>query len=77
NGVILIGLSVWIVDEAITRLAYNEDAHVIDGHMLDVAIVGLLANATAMWLLSAAQRHSLNVRGAYIEVMGDLLGSAS
>jgi cobalt-zinc-cadmium efflux system protein len=77
NGVILIGLSVWIVVEAITRLVSNEDAHVLAGPMLVVAIVGLLANATAMWLLSAAQRHSLNVRGAYIEVMGDLLGSAA
>jgi len=44
--------------------------------MLVVAIVGLLANAVALWLLSAAQRTSLNVRGAYIEVLGDLLGSA-
>ena len=45
--------------------------------MLLVAVVGLVANACALWLLSAAQRTSINVRGAYLEVMGDLLGSAA
>src|SRR5690606_12935918 len=45
--------------------------------MLGVAVVGLLANAISMWLLSAAQRTSINVRGAYLEVMGDLIGSAT
>jgi cobalt-zinc-cadmium efflux system protein len=45
--------------------------------MLVVAIVGLVANAVAMWLLSSAQRHSINVRGAYLEVLGDLIGSAA
>jgi cobalt-zinc-cadmium efflux system protein len=45
--------------------------------MLVVAIVGLVANAVAMWLLSAASARSINVRGAYIEVLGDLIGSAA
>ena len=35
------------------------------------------ATLAALWLLSAAQRTSINVRGAYLEVMGDLLGSAA
>ena len=45
--------------------------------MLVVAIVGLVANGVAMWLLSSAQRRSINVRGAYLEVLGDLIGSAA
>ena len=45
--------------------------------MLVVATVGLVANAVAMWLLGAAQRTSINVRGAYLEVLGDLIGSAA
>ena len=44
--------------------------------MLLVAAVGLGANAVSMYLLSAAQKRSINVRGAYIEVLGDLIGSA-
>ena len=44
--------------------------------MIVVAVVGLIANAISMWLLSAAQRTSIDVRGAYLEVLGDLIGSA-
>lgn len=76
NAVLLIGLSVWVVIEAVQRLLAPDEGEVRGGIMLVVAIVGLLANAAAMWLLSAAQRTSINVRGAYLEVLGDLLGSA-
>lgn len=77
NGAILIVLSVWIAVEGVTRLVEPAGVEVAGGLMLIVAIVGLLANAAAMWLLSAAQRTSINVRGAYLEVMGDLIGSAA
>ncbi|MDN3494736.1 cation diffusion facilitator family transporter [Planococcus sp. APC 4015] len=77
NGVILIVLSVWIAIEGVRRLIEPAEVEVAGGLMLAVAIVGLLANAVAMWLLSAAQRSSINVRGAYLEVLGDLLGSAA
>ena len=76
NGVILIVLSVWVAVEGIRRLITPSEVEVAGGLMLIVAIVGLLANAAAMWLLSAAQRRSINVRGAYLEVLGDLIGSA-
>ncbi len=77
NGGLLIVLSIWVAVEGVLRLigAHHED--VSGGLMLAVAIVGLVANAVAMWLLSAAQRRSINVRGAYLEVMGDLIGSAA
>ena len=45
--------------------------------MLVVASAGLIGNAVSLWLLHDAQRQSLNMRGAYLEVMGDLLGSAA
>ncbi|MBN9182992.1 MAG: cation transporter, partial [Microbacterium sp.] len=77
NGVILIVLSVWVAVEAILRLVHPGELEVAGGAMLIVAVIGLCANAVAMWLLSAAQRRSINVRGAYLEVMGDLIGSAA
>ncbi|MDQ1206587.1 cation diffusion facilitator family transporter [Microbacterium sp. SORGH_AS_0862] len=77
NGVILLGLSLWVGVEAITRLVNPAEAEVAGGLMLGVAAVGLIANAVAMWLLGAAQRTSINVRGAYLEVLGDLLGSVA
>ena len=45
--------------------------------MLIVAVVGLAVNLVSMKLLSAGSSESLNVKGAYLEVLGDLLGSAA
>ena len=77
NAVILILLAGWIGIEAVGRLISPSDVEVAGPLMLAVAVVGLLANAVSMWLLSRAQRTSINVRGAYLEVMGDLIGSAA
>lgn len=76
NAVILIALCVWIAVEAVQRLLDPSETEVAGGLMIVVAVVGLVANAVSMWLLSAAQRTSINVRGAYVEVLGDLIGSA-
>lgn len=76
NAIILILLSGWVGIEAIGRLLNPGEVEVAGGLMLVVAAVGLTANAISMWLLSRAQRTSINVRGAYLEVMGDLIGSA-
>ncbi|KJL28980.1 cation diffusion facilitator family transporter [Microbacterium oxydans] len=77
NAVILILLASWVGFEAVTRLLNPSDVEVAGPLMLVVAVIGLLANAVSMWLLSRAQRTSINVRGAYLEVMGDLIGSAA
>ncbi len=77
NAIILIALSVWVAVEGVRRLFEPDAVDVAGGLMLVVAIVGLAANAIAMWLLSSAQRRSINVRGAYLEVLGDLLGSVA
>ena len=76
NAIILILLAGWVGIEAVGRLIDPGETEVVGGLMLIVAIVGLVANAISMWLLSRAQRTSINVRGAYLEVMGDLIGSA-
>jgi cobalt-zinc-cadmium efflux system protein len=77
NAVILLLLAGWVGIEAVGRLLNPSDVEVAGPLMLVVAVVGLLANAVSMWLLSRAQRTSINVRGAYLEVMGDLIGSAA
>ena len=77
NGIILIVVSAWVAYEGISRLLDPGDIEVAGGLMLVVAMIGLVANAVAMWLLSSAQRRSINVRGAYLEVLGDLIGSAA
>lgn len=77
NGVVLILLSLWVAFEAVQRLLAPAEAEVQGGLMLVVAVVGLLANAVSMWLLGRAQKRSINVRGAYLEVLGDLIGSAA
>lgn len=75
NGVILIVLAGGIAWEGIRRLIDPGQTEVAGGLMLAVAVIGLVANASAMWLLSSAQKRSINVRGAYLEVMGDMIGS--
>lgn len=76
NGLVLLGLSVWIAIEAIVRLTSPDQPEIAGGWMLVVALIGLAANVAAAWLLRHAQKRSINVRGAYLEVLGDLLGSA-
>lgn len=76
NAIILIVLMVVVAVQGVGRLIDPGDAEVAGPLMLIVAVIGMLANAVSMWLLSAAQKTSINVRGAYLEVMGDLIGSA-
>jgi cobalt-zinc-cadmium efflux system protein len=75
NGAALLVLSAWIVVEALARLSAPE--RVAGGLMLGVAIAGLLANAVSAWLLHGSQGDSLNMRGAYLHVVSDLLGSVT
>jgi cobalt-zinc-cadmium efflux system protein len=75
NAVLLFGVAAFVVFEAIRRLA--DPPEVAPGLMLAVALVGLAANGVSVLLLRDAQRSSLNVRGAYLEVLGDLAGSGA
>lgn len=66
-------LSVWLIYEAIHRLLHPEP---VEGPVvLIVACIGFLANLAMMLILHKKQKESLNVRGAYIHIFGDLIGS--
>lgn len=73
NGATLLVVSGFILFEAVGRLRAPEP--VATGLMLAVAVGGLLVNAVCAWLLHPLHAHSLNARGAYLHVLGDLLGS--
>jgi len=75
NAVLLLGIAVFILVEAWRRL--SDPPEIASGLMLAVALIGLGANAVSLFLLRDAQRESLNIRGAYLEVMGDFAGSAA
>ncbi|MGK2850313.1 MAG: cation diffusion facilitator family transporter [Candidatus Limnocylindrales bacterium] len=75
NAVLLFGVSAFILYEAWQR--FSDPGEVTSGLMLAVALLGLAANAISLYLLREAQASSLNMRGAYLEVMGDFAGSAA
>ncbi|WP_116952641.1 cation diffusion facilitator family transporter [Jiangella endophytica] len=73
NGVVVGVIGVLAIVGGIRRL--GDPGEIETGIMLVVSIIGLLANVVALLLLRSGQRESLNVRGAYLEVVGDTLGS--
>ncbi|MFC0504102.1 cation diffusion facilitator family transporter [Micromonospora costi] len=73
NAVLLSGVAVYVVVEAVGR--FGAPPEVLAGPMLAVAVLGLLANVVAFALLRSGARESINLQGAYLEVLGDLLGS--
>ncbi|QTX04311.1 cation diffusion facilitator family transporter [Agromyces archimandritae] len=78
NGVLLIVVAAAVVIGAIGRLVSGAEgeAHEVAGTpMLVVAIIGLAANIAAMLVLRGGAGSSINVRGAYLEVLGDTIGS--
>jgi cobalt-zinc-cadmium efflux system protein len=75
NGVVLCVLAIVILIEAWERLRVPHD--VAAGPVLVVAVAALGVNLLAAWLLHAGAGESLNVRGAYLEVLGDALSSGA
>lgn len=75
NAVLLFGLALYILVEAVRRLLHPPE--VVSTLMLVVAVIGLVANTASLLLLHRAQSESLNIRGAYLEVLGDLVGSVA
>jgi cobalt-zinc-cadmium efflux system protein len=71
----LFGVAAFILIGAWRRL--SEPVEIATGLMLAVALVGLVANAVSLYLLRKVQGESLAMRGAYLEVMSDLAGSAA
>ncbi|MGW9629841.1 cation diffusion facilitator family transporter [Agromyces sp. NPDC055520] len=78
NGVVLVVVAVSVAVGAVGRLMTGAEgeAHEVQGvPMLVVAAVGLVANIAALLVLRGGAKDSINLRGAYLEVLGDLIGS--
>ncbi|MFH8628844.1 cation diffusion facilitator family transporter [Streptomyces lydicus] len=72
NGITLLLLSVWLAYEAVQRLI--SPPAVTGGLVLITALSGIVVNLICTWLLSRANRSSLNVEGAYQHILTDLFG---
>jgi cobalt-zinc-cadmium efflux system protein len=75
NGCALFVIAGWVVYEAIQRLW--EPVEVLGGTMLGVAIAGAIANLVAFWVLNGGNKANLNVKSAWVHVLGDLFGSVA
>ncbi|HOQ54564.1 MAG TPA: cation diffusion facilitator family transporter, partial [Micropruina sp.] len=70
---LMIGVGIYIAIEAVGRIGAAPE--LASGLMLVVGVLGLIVNAICLMLLRAGAAESLNVKGAYLEVIADLLGS--
>ncbi|WP_428643133.1 cation diffusion facilitator family transporter [Roseibium sp.] len=75
NAIFLLVVTVWICVEAAGRLAEPET--VLAGPMFIIAVLGLLVNIGAFFILQRGGDGSLNMRSAILHVLGDLLGSVA
>src|SRR3954463_696727 len=73
NGLLLLGVAGYVLVEAVLRI--GRPAEIDSGLMMAVAGAGLVVNLVSLALLHGGRRDSLNVRGAYLEVLGDAFGS--
>lgn len=73
NGATLFGLAVWVVVEAIGRIDHPQPIQ--GGLFFVIALTGLLVNLVSIYVLHGAHKDHLNTRGAYLHILGDLLGS--
>jgi cobalt-zinc-cadmium efflux system protein len=75
NGLTIFAIGIWIVYEAWHRMA--EPSPILGGPMLVIGVLGLLVNVAAFFVLHGGDRENLNMRGAILHVIGDLLGSVA
>lgn len=73
NAVTLFGIVIWIVYEAWQR--FSRPGEILAGPMMIVAILGLLVNVLVLWIMTRGESEHVNIKGATLHVMGDLLGS--
>jgi len=73
NALLLVGVAAYVVYEAVQRIGTEPD--VDTGPMLVVAVLGLAVNLVAFALLREGAKESINVEGAYLEVVADTVGS--
>lgn len=75
NGVALLAISAWVIYASVLR--WNDPVEVHGSELTLIAIGGLIVNIIAAWLLHSGHAHDLNMRGAYLHVLGDMLGSVA
>ena len=75
NALTLFALVAWILFEAVRRL--RQPVEVLSGPMLVVAVIGLLVNIAVFAILHRGDRDHVNIRGAMLHVIGDMLGSVA
>ena len=75
NGVALVLISMWVIYEAVER--WNSPPEVKGLGLTLIAVGGLLVNLIAAYLLHGDHAHDLNLRGAWLHVIGDALGSVT
>src|ERR1700730_5481326 len=75
NALTLVALSAWIFYESFQR--FRHPAPVQESVMMLVAAVGLLMNGGIMWGLRIAKKNDINVRSAFVHMLGDALGTAA
>jgi cobalt-zinc-cadmium efflux system protein len=75
NGSLLVLLAAWILFEAVQR--FRQPPDVATTTMMLIEALGLVVNLAAMRLLKAGSGESLNMKGAYLEVWSDMLGSVA
>jgi cobalt-zinc-cadmium efflux system protein len=73
NAVLLFGVAIYVLVEAIGR--FRDPTDVPGLGLMVVALVGLVVNVASFLLLRAGAKESLNVRGAFLEVWADMIGS--
>lgn len=73
NGVTLIIVSAYIFYEAVGR--FQHPPKVASAGMLWIAVAGLIVNIIVAWLLMRGEQDNLNIRAAFLHVIGDMLGS--
>lgn len=76
NGIALAFLLTWIVFEAVKRFFF-EPVDVNWSLMLNIALIGLLANGVAFFILHRSRTDNVNIRGAMLHVVSDILGSVA
>lgn len=75
NGIALVLISLWVVYEAYER--WNSTPEIRGFELTLIAVGGLIINLIAAFLLHGDHAHDLNMRGAWLHVMGDALGSVA
>jgi len=75
NSLLLFAVAFWVVFEAVRRI--GDEPEVLGAPMLVVAVAGLIANLVAFALLREGSKESVNLEGAYLEVLADTIGSVA